>query len=117
MTHAMGQAVSAEPAPSKGLGYGIGMLVFMVAEITIFANVNPDRWTDSHLTFLIGMGVAAAIQAAGMWLTYVGRYKLGGNLQIVASAMHVLDLMGVIGIIGGVLSRRYPEKLAASGEE
>lgn len=117
MTQAMGEAISAEATPSKGLGYGFGMLAFMLGEIAIFAGVNPDRWTDSHLTFLIGMGAAAAAQMLGMWLTYTGKYKIGGNLQIIASAMHIVDLMGVIGIVGGFLSRRYPDKLAALDEE
>lgn len=115
MTHAMGEAVNAAPTPSKGLGFAAVVLVFMVAEISIYGGV--ENAADSHRIMLLGMIIVSVVEATGMWLTWTGRYKLGGNLQIAASVLHVIDLMGVIGVIGGILSRRYPERLAALNEE
>lgn len=102
--------------PSKGLDFATGMLIFMLAELGVIAGIDPERWTDSHSILLTGTIVLIVIQAVGMFLTYCGRYKLGGSLQIVASAVHLIDLMGILGIMGGMRSRKYPEKMQALDE-
>lgn len=117
MNQAADYAESAEQLPSRGLGLATGMLLFMIAEVVVFMGIPVDSRTPGHTAFIAAMFVDAGIQVTGMLLTWQGRYRIGGNLQIVASALHVLDLMGIIGVIGGLHSRRYPEKLAELREE
>lgn len=113
MNQAADYAENAEQLPSRGLGYATGVLIFMWAEISIYAGVRPSQMTDSHRLAIAAMVAIAFVQMLGMWLTSRGRHRLGGNLQIFASALHIVDVIGVIGIIGGVLSKRYPDKRAA----
>ena len=62
--------------------------------------------------FFTGLGFLALLQFAGILLVTAGHYRVGGVLQIVAGAVHALDLIGVIGIFGGLAAYRYPERLA-----
>jgi hypothetical protein len=46
-------------------------------------------------------------QVAGIVLVLRGQYRLGGLVQIVSSAIHVLKGEGFIGVIGGMRARAY----------
>ncbi len=57
-------------------------------------------------------GRFAPLLFAGIFLVTAGHYRVGGVLQIVASAVHVLDLIGILDIFGGLAAYRYPARLA-----
>jgi hypothetical protein len=91
------------------------MLIFMIMEIGVFF----DAWLTSghvneYVVWYFGVKIVLCVmQAIGMWLVAGGRYRLGGTLQIVASAIHVVELMGLVGVYGGLQAYRYPEQLAS----
>jgi hypothetical protein len=52
-------------------------------------------------------------QLIGVVLVALGRYRTGGVMQICASALHVIELFGIIGILGGLRAYHY----APNGEQ
>ncbi len=100
--------------PPKGLTWAIPMLVFMLCEIGVLMDIE-GRYTNSMVLLLFaGLGFLALLQFVGILLVAAGRYRVGGVVQIVASAVHALDLIGMIGVVGGIKAYRYPDRLAMS---
>lgn len=98
--------------PSKGFAFSISMLVFMLIEIGVLADIERQYINTMLLLLFAGLGLLALLQFAGILLVMAGHYRVGGVLQIVASAVHVLALIGLLGILGGLAAYRYPERLA-----
>lgn len=98
--------------PSKGFAYSISMLVFMLIEIGVLIDIERQYINTMILLLFAGLGFLALLQFAGILLVMAGHYRVGGVLQIVASAVHALELIGLIGIFGGLAAYRYPERLA-----
>jgi hypothetical protein len=95
---------------SKGFPYSVGMLVFMLIELGVFFDIE-SRWANDSVQFLFaGLALLTVLQLAGILLVWAGHYRVGGVLQICASAVHVLDVMGLLGIVGGMRAYRYPER-------
>ena len=98
--------------PSRGLAFSIAMLVFMLIEIGVLADIERQYISTMMLFFFAGLGFLALLQVAGILLGTAGHYRVGGVIQLIASAVHALDLIGLIGIFGGLAAYRYPERLA-----
>ncbi len=98
--------------PSKGFAFSISMLVFMLIEIGVLADIERQYINTMILLLFAGLGFLALLQFAGILLVTAGHYRVGGVLQIVASAVHALELIGLLGIFGGLAAYRYPERLA-----
>jgi len=84
------------------------MLMLQLLELAALTEVVVAR-SAHNLALSIYLAVVAttvALQIAGIALVLVGRYRLGGILQIAASAVHVLKLEGIIGIVGGLTAIR-----------
>ena len=98
--------------PSRGLAFSITMLVFMLIEIGVLADIERQYINTMMLFFFTGLGFLALLQFAGILLVTANHYRVGGVIQLIASAVHALDLIGLIGIFGGLAAYRYPERLA-----
>ena len=100
--------------PSKGYLWSGAMLALMVLEaLALVEGLMRDSnsgWadlTDSWLgVYLVVHAIETIILVVGILLVATGRYRIGGILQIAASAVHVPT--GVIGVIGGLKAYRYP---------
>jgi len=68
-----------------------------------------------HWYFIV-MVCATSAQGTGVLLVTRGWFRLGGGLQIVASAAQVFKIDGVIGIVGGVKAWRYPARMDKASE-
>ena len=90
------------------------MLIFMLGEIGILIDIERQYVNAATLFFFAGLGFLTLLQLVGILLVAAGRYRVGGVLQIVASAVHALDLIGLVGVVGGIKAYRYPERLAES---
>jgi hypothetical protein len=107
--------------PSRGFKFAIPMLIFMIMEIGVFI----DAWLvgsriNKYVVWYFALKIVLClVQATGIWLVARGAYQAGGTLQIAASAVHLVELVGLVGIYGGLQAYRYPERLteqvAASG--
>ena len=53
------------------------------------------------------VAITLLLQIAGIVLVWRGRYRAGGALQIASSALHVLKVEGIVGLIGGLKAYRY----------
>ena len=100
--------------PPKGLMWAILMLFFMLFEIGIFIDIERQYINAMMLLFFAGLGFLALLQLVGILLVAAGRYRVGGVLQVAASVVHALELIGFIGVVGGIKAYRYPERLAKS---
>jgi len=93
------------------------MLVLQLAESLVLMEVifhdRPRTGLDSEWGLLdlyfAAIIATVTLQSLGILLVWLGRYRAGGVLQIIASAPHVVKLEGLIGIIGGLLAYRYPD--------
>ena len=100
------------PRASPGLTWAYVMLFLEVLECLMLVEVVLfDRKPGSGFG-AIGLyfcAVAATVlgQVAGILLVRRGRYRVGGLVQIVSSAIHVLKGEGLIGVIGGMRARAY----------
>ena len=90
------------------------MLVFMLLEIGVLIDIERQYINAMMLFFFAGLGFLALLQFVGILLVAAGRYRVGGVVQIVASAVHTFDLIGLIGVAGGIKAYRYSERLAIS---
>ena len=101
--------------PSKGYALAVAMLIFMVMEVSLLA----DAWLSGsrlnvYVLYYFGVkAVLCVVQLVGILLVVGGRYRLGGALQLVASAIHVPELLGIVGVLGGLAAYRYPARLGA----
>ncbi len=100
--------------PPKGLLWAILMLFFMLCEIGVLIDIERQYVNAMTLLFFAGLGFLALLQLVGILLVAAGRYRVSGVLQVAASAVHTLDLIGIIGVVGGIKAYRYPERLAQS---
>ena len=100
--------------PPKGLMWATLMLFFMLLEIGVLIDIERQYINAMMLFFFVGLGILALLQFVGILLVAAGRYRVGGVLQVAASAVHALDLIGMIGVVGGIKAYRYPERLAIS---
>ncbi len=101
-------------APPKGLNWAILMLIFMLVEIAVLLDIERQYVNATMELFFAGLGILALLQFVGIALVTAGRYRVGGVLQVAASAVHALDLIGMIGVVGSIKAYRYPERLAMS---
>ena len=100
--------------PPTGIMWAILMLFFMLFEIGILIDIERLYINAMMLLFFAGLGFLALLQLVGILLVAAGRYRVGGVLQVAASAVHTLDLIGIMGVVGGIKAYRYPERLAQS---
>ncbi len=103
----------------KGVWLSYAMLGIMVLEFLVILDLNPGNWRQfsiGKIAFFAYLLAAATVQTTGILLVRGGFYKPGGVLQIIASTAHILDLVGIIGMLGGLAAYRYPER-AAKGQE
>lgn len=86
----------------------------MVAEVAFFDRAGHVGFGAIEIYFCL---VAATLvgQVAGIVLVWRGRFRLGGLVQIVSSAMHVLKGEGLIGVIGGMRARAYARQGEGGG--
>jgi hypothetical protein len=99
--------------PSNGLGWAFAMLAFMVLELLVFFDVRAAGWNPAIRVIFAVKATFTAVQVAGIGLVAARLYRTGGVLQMIASAIHVLELLGIIGIIGGKKAYAYPRLVAA----
>ena len=85
---------------AKGLVMAVAMLVVQLLAIVLYAQQAPE--------VAVFMALFAVLQLVGIFLTSFGAYRAGGVVQIVASALFVP--IGILGIVGGMRSWRYPEE-------
>lgn len=88
------------------------MLVVMVFEFLVLFDMRPatNEFKSIGTTVFFGyLLMAALVQLIGLLLVKAGHYKAGGALQIIASAGHIIDLIGIIGIYGGLKAYRFTE--------
>jgi hypothetical protein len=86
------------------------MLVMMVTEAMVLVEVifwdRPASGIQPHfggVEIYFALVIATVLlQAAGILLVRQSRYRAGGAMQIAASALHLLKIEGLIGIIGGL---------------
>ena len=104
------------PRASPGLTWASAMLVLEVLECLMIGEVMFfDRAPGSGFG-AIGLYFCAVLatllgQVAGILLVLRGQYRVGGLIQIVSSAMHVLKGEGLIGVIGGMRARAYARQI------
>ena len=106
------EAAASPSGASNGLRWAYGMLLLealelaVVGEVAFFDRTSRGGFGAVELYFTL---VAATLvgQVIGIVLVLKGRYRAGGTVQIVASAMHVLKGEGLIGVIGGMRARAY----------
>jgi hypothetical protein len=90
------------------------MLIFMLMEIGLLF----DAWlagsrVSRYVLYYFGVKVLVCVMhAVGMVLVAGGRYRLGGVLQMVAGVVHVPELVGLLGVMGGLAAYRYPDRQA-----
>jgi hypothetical protein len=104
-----------------GLPWAAVMLALQAAESLVLMEVifhdRPRTGLDSGWGLLelyfAAIVSTVVVQSLGILLVWLGRYRAGGVLQIIASAPHVVKLEGLIGIVGGLLAYRYPDVQAS----
>ncbi len=109
---------SETPTASPGLTWAYVMLFLevleclMLGEVVFFDRSPGSGFGAIGLYFCV---VAATVlgQAAGILLVRRGQYRVGGLVQIVSSAIHVLKGEGLIGVIGGMRARAYARRKEA----
>lgn len=104
--------------PSNGVVWALVSLALDLLEVVVLIEIlyfdKPAFQAGSgsgllHVYFYI-MLAATAGQAAGVALVARSWYRLGGAFQIVASAVQVFKVDGIIGVVGGVKAWRYPAR-------
>jgi len=109
---------------SKGLGWAISMLGLDLVELLALCEVvfgEPHRNPSFKPNVLIFVYfwiavVSMLVQAIGTYLVTKGRYRAGGLLQIIGNSVQVPKGDGLIGLIGGILAYKYPDRIAAQQE-
>lgn len=83
--------------------------VLVLSEILFFDRPRAGLKRSFGLleVYFIVTVVASLGQAAGVALVAAGRYRAGGYLQIASSAVQVVKIDGIPGIVGGVKALRY----------
>jgi hypothetical protein len=102
---------------SRGLGWAYAMLLFMVLECLVVAEVEffdrPAHTGVGALEIYFFVVLATMLgQVVGIVLVLRSQYRLGGLVQIVSSAIHVLKGEGFVGVIGGMRARAYASEAA-----
>jgi hypothetical protein len=103
------------PPPSRanpGLTWAYVMLFLeileslMVGEVVFFDRAPGSGFGAIGIYFCLVLATLVG-QVVGIILVLRGRYRLGGLVQIVSSAIHVPKGEGLIGVIGGMRARAY----------
>jgi hypothetical protein len=104
--------------PSKGLIWAQVMIALMILEClvlieVIFYDSEPGALSRNPYLklYFIATIVTSVLQFVGILMVKTGHYKWGGIVQIAASAMHALEIEGIIGLVGGVKAYMYPQLL------
>lgn len=103
--------------PSKGLIWAQIMMGLMVVESLVLIEVifydSPGILTQNPYLklYFIATVITCVLQFIGILLVNTGHYKSGGVLQITASAVHALEIEGIIGLVGGFKAFTYPTML------
>jgi hypothetical protein len=104
---------------SPGLPWAYAMLVLevveclVVGEVVFFDRAPGSGFGAIGLYFCVVVATVLG-QVAGILLVLRGRYRVGGLVQIVSSAIHVLKGEGLIGVIGGMRARAYARQMEGS---
>lgn len=107
------------PRASPGLTWAYAMLVLelleclVVGEVVFFDRARGSGFGAIGLYFCVVLATAAG-QVLGILLVRRGRYRVGGLVQIVSSAIHVLKGEGLIGVIGGMRARAFARRMEVS---
>lgn len=104
--------------PSNGVIWGLVSLALDLLEVIVLVEIlyfdkaafRGDGGSGLLQVYFYIMLAATAGQAAGVALAARSWYRLGGALQIVASAVQVFKVDGIIGVVGGVKAWRYPAR-------
>ncbi|UCC99596.1 MAG: hypothetical protein JSW66_06860 [Phycisphaerales bacterium] len=98
----------------RGFCWSIPMFVLMLIETValvevVFFDSRRAAWASgigfAELYFWV-VATSCVLQLAGILLVATGLCRLGGIVQIVASAPHAVKGEGLIGIIGGIRAYR-----------
>ena len=111
-------------SPSTGIGWAYVMLALIgieciaLIEIIWFDRSRNELSSGSSIVNLyFGVVLTSFLaQLSGILLVTRGMYRQGGVLQMVGSAVHLVKIEGLIGIVGGVRAYRYPDKGLESSE-
>ena len=101
---------------SPGLTWAYVMLFLevleclMVGEVVFFDRAPGSGFGAIGLYFCVVLATLLG-QVAGILLVRRGQYRVGGLVQIVSSAVHVLKGEGLIGVIGGMRARAYARQI------
>ena len=104
------------PTASPGLTWATVMLVLeileclVVGEVLFFDRAPGSGFGAIGLYFCVVLATVLG-QVAGILLVVRGQYRVGGLVQIVSSAIHVLKGEGLIGVIGGMRARAYARRV------
>lgn len=97
-----------------GLVSGGFMFALMLAEVGVLSEIVFSDFhrvaadgavTPTEIYFYVVLATCV-LQAAGLGLVMRGHYRIGGALQIAASAVHLIKIEGLIGIFGGMRAYR-----------
>ena len=106
--------------PWAWIMFGIMSLEFLVLAEVLFSDRTKESWASGGnvvmLLFAIS-GLTLILQGIGIALVLQGKTRLGGTIQMAASAVHVVKLDGVIGLYGGLLARRSGEAILQPAAE
>ncbi|MBW1816692.1 MAG: hypothetical protein JRJ60_05975 [Deltaproteobacteria bacterium] len=90
------------------------MLIIMLLEVGMVLDI-PFAYYNLPLgIFLAVEAFTAVLQLAGILMVASGLYRSGAVLEFIASAIHLLDITGILGIVGARKAYKYPERLSES---
>jgi hypothetical protein len=113
--------------PSNGLVWGIVSFVLDVVEILVLVEIIffDQARTGLHgsfnfleIYFTVTL-IATIGQGIGVVMVAKGWYRSGGIFQIVSSALQVIKIDGIFGVVGGIKAyqlARYLEMQAGEGK-
>ena len=110
---------SEPPRASPGLSWAYAMLFLevleclMLGEVVFFDRKPGSGFGAIGIYFCVVLATLLG-QVVGIVLVRRGRYRVGGLVQIVSSAIHVLKAEGLIGVIGGMRARAYARPIEGS---
>jgi hypothetical protein len=105
--------------PSKGLVLAQIMFCLMATEVLVLIEIvffDTVKAGDTRgiglVLYFWGAVITCLLQLIGIILVKKGWFRVGGVLQMIASAPHALKLEGLIGIMGGLDAYDYPQELS-----
>jgi hypothetical protein len=108
----MSREAAARSEASNGLRWAFVMLLLEALELLVVGEVaffdRTSRAGFGAVELYLSLVAATLVgQVIGIGLVLRGKYRAGGTVQIVSSAMHVLKGEGLVGVIGGMRARAY----------